>query len=603
MASSSVRGTNEVHALLSEMRKPPKEQDPARLGMLRSRVILDEMFQFVGLLDMDGNLLDCNQTVLDAADIERDAVIDKPVWDTHWWDVSEQTRQDLQNAVQRAGEGELVRYDVKVRVDPRGHLRWIDFSCKPIHDADGNVVLLLPEGRDIHEQKLFEQELEEKNEQLQELDRLKSQMFANVSHELRTPLALILGSTENLTTHDMPPEDLEEVETIRRNALQLRGRVDDLLDIARLEAGRVEITYQHADLANLFRRTASNFEVIAHDNNITLTVNTPETLPAEFDPDKINRILTNLLSNAIKFTPENGIIRAKLEHDDNADEAKIIIADSGPGIPPGMRDAVFERFRQIEESSTRRSEGTGLGLAITKELTTLHHGTIGIQDAPEGGALFWVQLPLKAPKGTNVDTIEPHDGSGTSPAIEAAEAELTNTPTTPPDHKPHTPGQPTVLVVEDNDEMRNHIAQLLSDEFNIVTATDGEDGLEKAMAAPPDLVLTDIMMPRMSGDELVHRLRQQPHLSTVPIVLLTAKADTDLRVDLLESGAQDFVLKPFSRAELKARVRNLVHVKQASDQLRRELDSQTHDLTDLTAEVTERIDDLENALETAKQAI
>jgi signal transduction histidine kinase len=446
-------------------------------------------------------------------------------------------------------------------------------------------------------------ELSHLYERLKEFDEMKTQFFANVSHELRTPLTLIIGPTNRLlTSPGLGDEDRHSLETIRRNAHTLLSHVNDLLDVAKMESGELKPQYAEVDLAYLVRVTAGNFETLAQDRGIELKVEAPDEIPAQVDPAKLQRVLVNLLSNALKFTPEQGVVQLALElrpSTGGAPQAVIQVRDSGPGIPPEYREKVFERFHQIEGGTTRRYEGTGLGLAIVRDFVQLHGGVIRIGDAPEGGAQFVVELPVAAPEGTAVR-------SATSVEVEdtfSAQWSPGALATTPAVFDPEaTDERPLVLVVEDNPDLNHFISETLSGEFGIVSARDGQEGLEKALATPPDLIVSDVMMPRMSGDQLLHAVRSRPELESVPMVLLTAKADDAMRVALLRAGAQDYVMKPFSGEELRARVRNLVSIKRAREVLQVELSGTRQGLESLAREVMSRKRELESAVESMRVA-
>ncbi|TMA39581.1 MAG: response regulator [Deltaproteobacteria bacterium] len=319
-------------------------------------------------------------------------------------------------------------------------------------------------------------------------------------------------------------------------------------------------------------------------------------MPAELDPEKLERMFLNLLSNAFKFAPSGGTVRCFVAAD--SERATVHVLDSGPGVRPELREAIFERFRQGEEGAGRRFGGTGLGLSIVKEFVELHGGTIAVGDAPGGGAAFTVSLPLKAPPGIEVRRAAPEDADVQAIARQALE-ELR----APLDQAvPSATGRGLVLIVEDNPEMMRFIAATLGDEYRIATARDGGEGLEQALALGPDLVLSDVMMPGVSGDELVRTMRERAELDAVPIVLLTAKADDELRVKLLRDGAQDYVMKPFSAEELRARVANLISLKRTREVLQQELASQLRDLELLASEVTFRKRELEHTLEAMRVA-
>lgn len=527
-----------------------------------ARIILEEMFQFVAICEPDGTLLLLNDSAVSASGLEMSQVYGRPIWEPYWFSAESGDRSHLQELLKRAANGEFVQRDFDILTGPGGSIRLtIDFSAKPVV-RDGKVKYLLLEGRNITEKKQAEIRIAEQNAELQDLyrklkesDELKTQFFANVSHELRTPLALILGPVEKLLTSQEVAEDSKrDLEVARRNARLLLKHVNDLLDVSKIDAMSMRIHYSSESLVERIRFVASYFDVLAAEKQVKLEINTPTVLSGEIDAEKFDRILLNLLSNALKFTPRESVVRCTLAAIDN--RAVLTVEDSGLGVPEHLREAIFERFRQAEDSNTRHFGGTGLGLAIAREFANMHGGTIAVDGSPLGGARFTFSFPLEAPAGIEVvENVQ--SGNQLSQYVEAAV--LT------PVSSSFAVGSnlPTVLIVEDNPEMSAFIAEVLSKEFNPVVATNGREGLERAVEIAPDVIVTDAMMPLMSGEQFVRALRRRDNLSTVPVIFLTAKADDDLRVRMLEGGAQDYMTKPFSAAELIARVRNVYVVAKA----------------------------------------
>jgi signal transduction histidine kinase len=448
--------------------------------------------------------------------------------------------------------------------------------------------------------------LKEANEELealyarsQELDRLKSQFFSNVSHELRTPLTLILGPAELLLS-ELPEGDprRRDLEVILRNARVLLGHVNDLLDTSRIEAARLDLEYAELDLAYLVRTVANSFETLAIDRELRFLVMTPAGgVVAQVDAERILQVLLNLLSNAFKFAPLAGTVRLELSAPEDADVVRIEVADSGPGISPEQRDDVFERFLQLDNPAAPRVSGTGLGLHIARELVLLHNGTIGVSDSPEGGALFVVELPLKAPPGTEIWGGRTVAGAIFTPPVATL---LEEHPVGDPATDVH-PGNdvddgdrhaldledlPSVLVVEDNPDMNRFICDALGSSYRVHAAFTGRHGLEVALSVKPDVIVCDFMLPELSGGELVRAVRAEPMIDNVPILILTARNDSAARIGVLRDGANDFLLKPFFQPELRARIDNLAKVKQSEENLRaldmaNERDRIARDLHDL----------------------
>lgn len=310
------------------MQTPFDLSDPYRVGSVAlspadsnqsqreklARIVLDSMYQFVGLLDADGRTLEINRAALDGAGLRMADIHGKPFWEARWFQVSRDTVELLRNFVHRARDGEFVRYDVEIYGQAAGEKTiMVDFSLLPVRDARGKVVFLLAEGRNITAKKHAEAEIARKNaelesllERIRQLDQVKSDLFANVSHELRTPLTLILGPLEELLAPDAAPltgAQREQLELMQRSAFTLLKHVNDLLDLAKLDVRRMDLHYARIDLAALVRDQAERFHALAPQHGLRYVISAPEALPAVLDPEKTERILQNLLSNAFKFTP------------------------------------------------------------------------------------------------------------------------------------------------------------------------------------------------------------------------------------------------------------------------------------------------------------
>lgn len=598
------------------MQTPFDLSDPYRVGSVAlspadsnqsqreklARIVLDSMYQFVGLLDADGRTLEINRAALDGAGLRMADIHGKPFWEARWFQVSRDTVELLRNFVHRARDGEFVRYDVEIYGQAAGEKTiMVDFSLLPVRDARGKVVFLLAEGRNITAKKHAEAEIARKNaelesllERIRQLDQVKSDLFANVSHELRTPLTLILGPLEELLAPDAAPltgAQREQLELMQRSAFTLLKHVNDLLDLAKLDARRMDLHYARIDLAALVRDQAERFHALAPQHGLRYVISASEALPAVLDPEKTERILQNLLSNAFKFTPPGGRVRCAVQRI-GRERCLFEVQDSGPGVPRDMRQAIFDRFRQAQAGTTRDFGGTGLGLAIAKEFTELMHGTITVTPATGGGSIFQVELPLAPPHDAPMVPIDPIDGPAprrhapSPPPIAGTLAELARPERNAAPVEAAAPaGMARILVVEDDAGTRRFICDSLRAEFAVEAAADGQAALEAAIASPPDLLVTDLMLPRLGGDRLVQALRAHAELKEIPVLVLSAKDDAALRARLLAGAVQDYVTKPFSAHELRARVRNLATMKRARDELRQELLSQSSDLTQLARQL------------------
>ena len=467
-----------------------------------------------------------------------------------------------------------------------GSYKWLEWSSIPVLE-EGRLYAV---ARDISDRKAMEEERKRLVERLEEIDQLKSHFFANVSHELRTPIALILGLTERLRGQPgMTEAQRRDLDVMVLNGRTLQRHVDDLLDLVKLEAGRMRPCYTRLDVARLVRRTASLFEWSAQDRAISYRVDGAESLEAEVDAEKLSRALSNLLANALRHAPRQGSVTCRFTCADG--RLRLEVDNSGIGIPPELRQRIFERFFQAPGDS---GQGTGLGLAIVREFIELQGGTVSVLDGARGGSLFRIDLPRFAPAGVTVAPAVDHR-SATLPPLPLPTPG--DPPMTTPRGDPAADPRPRVLIVEDNAEMNRFLVDALAPTYRVEAALGGAEGLRAAVANPPDLVMTDVMMPELGGDQLVRELRRRKALEDVPIVILTARADDELRLAMLREGAQDYLTKPFSIEEVRARIANLVAIKRARDVLRSEVASSATDLEQLAREVALRKHEAQSAME------
>jgi PAS domain S-box-containing protein len=548
-----------------------------------ARIILDAMYQFLGLLDVNGTVLEINRAALEGAGIALDDVVGQPFWEARWWAVSDDARAQVRSMVEHAAQGHFIRRDMEVFGDLHGEKSiFVDFSLTPIRDDQGRVAFLLPEGRNISEKVAIQAELTRKNgelqqalERLREIDGFKTKFFANVSHELRTPLTLILGPVEQLLKE---PSQLGERErarlgTVQRNARSLLQQVNDLLDLARIDADKMPLAYVHVNLTGLLQEIAAAFAASAEERSIVFQIDSPSELWADVDRAKWVRIVANLLSNAFKFTPTGGRIRCSLHRVSN-DRLLLSVQDNGPGVPTELKEHIFARFAQA--STDISSYGSGLGLNIVKEFVELHLGTVVVLDAAGGGAIFQVEMPVRAPQGTFVREMGEH-------AAPTLRQEPHSLPDLPPPPQTHRSGLAHILVVEDNQDLLHFLHDVLVDNYNVTLAVDGADAIKAVQQQPPDLIITDLMMPQVDGMQLIRELRTMAQFDHIPAIVLTARCDDALRTNLLEEFVQDYLTKPFSPQELRARVHNLITVKRSVELLQGELASQASDVGELTA--------------------
>jgi PAS domain S-box-containing protein len=430
----------------------------------------------------------------------------------------------------------------------------------------------------------FEHE-RQRAEALAELDHAKTAFFSNVSHEFRTPLTLMLGPLEEVqkeASERLSPERQELLVTVHRNGLRLLKLVNTLLDFSRIEVGRVQASYQPTDLASFTTEIASAFDSTMQNAGLRFSVECPPIAdPVYVDRDMWEKIVLNLLSNAYKFTFEGEVALTLKSVDDGVE---LQVRDTGLGIPEEHREHVFERFHRIESTQARTYEGTGIGLALIEELVKLHGGSVRVESAIGAGSTFTVTIPcgnehLPAERIHTAQTLvsttvraeayveEARQWSGNQPGTAVDAATLSKQASLAPRQEP-SPSEKRELIVlaDDNADMRQYLTRLLSERYEVHAAADGRQALEATQQLHPALVLADVMMPHLDGFGLLRAIREDSALASTPVVLLSARAGEESRVEGLESDADDYLIKPFAARELLARV--AAHVKMSN--LRRE---------------------------------
>jgi PAS domain S-box-containing protein len=407
-------------------------------------------------------------------------------------------------------------------------------------------------------------------EALAQIDRAKTVFFSNVSHEFRTPLTLMLGPAEGLANGAygaLQPQQRQQVEILQRNAGRLLKLVNALLDFSRIEAGRARAAYRRTDIVALTRDLASAFRSAIEHAGLRFDVSCePIAGDVYVDRDMWEKIVLNLLSNALKFTFEGEITLALRA---SGDQVELSVRDTGVGIAASELPRIFERFHRVEGVRSRTHEGSGIGLALTHDLVRLHGGTIAAASVQDRGSTFTIRIPTghaHLPPEAIGAAAETAPGRSVTPfVLEASRWE--HVPSTviraaaPGDAR--SPRRSSILIADDNADMRDYLEQLLSPDFDLELTTDGQSAIDAARARHPDLIITDVMMPQLGGFELLRELRNDPAISAIPVLMLSARAGEDARVSGLDAGADDYVVKPFSTRELLARVRSLLALSNA----------------------------------------
>ena len=408
-------------------------------------------------------------------------------------------------------------------------------------------------------------------EKLKELDQMKSQFFANISHEFRTPLTLILGQIESVLSSKIDIKEKGKLHIANRNARRLLTLINQLLDLSKIESGSMELKAGQHNIVSFLKSLFYSFESIAELKKITLKFGSEfENIPVLFDPDKMEKIFYNLVSNAFKFTPANGEIKVGLNVLNNS-VVEIHVKDNGKGICKKDLVHIFDRFYQADASTTREYEGSGIGLALTKELIELHKGNISVISEAGKGTEFIIQLPagnINHEKEKLIDipaekfsfnkidseletivSISSPEIRHPSSAIRHPESDI---PSTEPDNRE------LILIVEDNRDVRAYIREQTENDYSVIEASNGEEGILKAQENIPDIIITDVMMPKMDGYKFSKEIRKDEKTSHIPIIMLTAKAGLDDKIEGLETGIDAYLTKPFSAKELKVRIKNLI---------------------------------------------
>ena len=409
-------------------------------------------------------------------------------------------------------------------------------------------------------------------EALAEIDRAKTMFFSNVSHEFRTPLTLMLGPLEDaLASPQLPATERERLTVAHRNSLRLLRLVNSLLDFSRIEAGRMQAVYEPTDLAAVTSELASVFRSAMEKAGLRLLVDCPSIPEQAFvDREMWEKIVLNLVSNAFKFTFE-GEIEVKLR--ESGEYFRLSVRDTGTGIPAGEIPKLFERFHRVTGAQARTHEGTGIGLAMVQELVRLHGGSVSVESIEGQGSTFTVSIrrgcdhlraeQIGAPRPQSPAPLRAtpfvEEALRWSPDIRQTNQSLAIGASDLPDAA--SGGRARILLADDNADMRDYVQRLLEARYQVTAVPDGEAAWQAIARAKPDLVLTDVMMPRLDGMQLLARLRADPLTSTVPIILLSARAGEESRIEGMQSGADDYLIKPFSARELLARVE--AHVRMA----------------------------------------
>jgi len=401
----------------------------------------------------------------------------------------------------------------------------------------------------LEKSKMLQEQEQAETQRLKELEELKSNLYTNITHEFRTPLTVIQGMAEQIKHSNYA----QETQLIRRNSKNLLQLVNQLLDLSKLESGKLALNMVQGNIIPYLRYISESFQSFAANKNIQFNITTvPTELVMDYDEEKLLNILSNLLFNAIKFTPENGQVQMQVNIvETDKKHLQILVTDTGIGIPEQQLPYIFDRFYQVEGGNTRKAIGTGIGLSITQELIQLLNGRIQVKSKINQGTTFEVLLPI-----TNKASVynKTYDRQASELVPELSLATVTETANLIADKE-----LPLLLLIEDNEDVLHYLIACLKGNYQIITALNGQQGLDTALSRIPDLIISDVMMPEMGGYEVCARLKAIDTSCHIPIILLTAKVDQAAKIEGLKQGADAYLAKPFDQEELEVRIAQLLN--------------------------------------------
>ncbi len=470
---------------------------------------------------------------------------------------TEEERKDIQSILCSPiwFEGKIIGVMTMVNKKDKSEFTESDQTLLSIISIQAGQLIKNSQLQQEYFQKTKEAELSRwESEKLKELDTIKTNFFTNLSHEFRTPLTLILGPLEKLLDGKVKADPSSQYRLMYDHASRLLQLVNQLLDLSSIDAGKMRLEIGKYDAVSFAKGIISSFQHFADEKKISINFTTKsEKLDACFDRDKLQKIISNLLSNAIKFNKESGFVNIILAEKKSKGYSylQIEVEDNGPGMNNEVQKNIFDHFYKSQGLST--VEGTGIGLALVKELVELHFGEIEVKSLVGKGTRFRVTIPsdeeFYESKNLTIKEAVSIDGKIRQAKLKTREDDLS---------EELSEEAPLILIVEDNDDMRQFIKENVQTNYKVIESVDGEDGLNKALESIPDLIISDVLMPKLNGYEFCSKIKTDERTSHIPVILLTSMAEANSRLKGLETGADDYLTKPFNSAELLLRIKNLI---------------------------------------------
>ena len=562
-------------SLQEEIDKANREIDERKLAqnlLLKSEqklsAIFNHTYQFIGLLDIDGKLIGINRSALEFAGCTEADVLGRPFCDTPWWTHSARAQERLREAIAEARTGKRVHFET-THVDARAKIENIDYSINPVRDAEGNIILLVPEGRIITGLKTVEHELRLAKNQAEEASKSKSLFLANMSHEIRTPMNAILGMTHMAIRNRDDNKRQQFLETVQHSAESLLGILNDILDFSKIEAGQLQLNRVTFELHTLLEGIYSTMNVMAAEKNLQFAIEVDENVPDILFGDelRIRQILLNLAGNGIKFTSKGSVkIHVAAKEAEGMPQSIVMhfaVQDTGIGIAAEKISSIFQSFEQVDNSITRQYGGTGLGLSISKQLIEMMSGRIWVESIENIGSTFYCEIPLEIQQKK---TVQPTRQFSQEPSVYQRNLHI--------------------LVVDDNQVNCDIVRMMLEEDHHILTAAHGLEALEILTRQAIDLVFLDVQMPVMDGlttiaairaceqnlrpqinlpDGMEDALMSILHGQHLPVIAMTAHAMEEDRKRCLAYGMDSYITKPFQHSQLVDMLRRMA-VKSTSAQ-------------------------------------